>query len=216
MAPRVTMLHAIARRSQKIAPVGVRKAVGNHMNLYSLALFVHLVGVLAIFAGIGVWFFAALALRHAKEVAQIRALAGLTGASGNVAVGGVLLVAVGGIYMALTTLGWQTAWIDVATVSFALLAPFGVAVIDPRIRALAKAADMAPDGPLPEPLVSRTRSPLLSGGLSLYFAVLLGIVFLMTTKPQLVVSVVVMASALALGLMVAALLWWTTPARPRR
>lgn len=186
------------------------------MSLYVLALFVHLVGVLAIFAGVGVWFFAALALRQTHDVTQIRTLTGLTGLSGNVAVGGVLLVAAGGLYMALTTFGWQTAWIDVATVSFALLAPFGVAVIDPRLRALAKAANVAPDGPLPVPLRAGTRSPWLTGGLSVYFAVLLGIVFLMTTKPPLMVSVVVMVSALTLGLMAAALLWWTGRARPRR
>jgi hypothetical protein len=185
------------------------------MNLYALALFVHLVGVLAIFVGIGVWFFAALALRRTREVTSVRTLTGLTGASGNVAVAGVLLVATGGLYMALSTNQWEAGWIDVATISFALLAPFGVAVIDPRIRALAKAADVAGDGPLPAPLLARTRSPLLSGGLSLYFAVLLGIVFLMTTKLSLVVSLVVMGCAVAFGLVAAVLLWWTGSARPR-
>ncbi len=179
------------------------------MNLYTIALFVHLVGAIGVFVGIGVWFFAAVAMRRAQDVAQVRALAGLTGASGNVAVGGVLLLAVAGFYMALSVWGWQTAWIDVATISFALLAPLGVAVIDPRIRALAKAADVAPDGPVSSSLVAGVRNPLLSSGLSLYLAVLLGIVFLMTTKPLLVEAVMVMGIAATIGLVAAMVIWLT-------
>ena len=179
------------------------------MSLYTLALFVHLVGAIGIFIGIGVWFFAALALRRAQDVVQVRTLARLTVTSGNVAVGGVLLLGAAGIYMALAVWGWRAAWIDVATISFALLAPLGTVAIDPRIRALEKAADAAPDGPLPASLVARTHDPLLSGGLSLYLAVLVGIVFLMTTKPGLAVAVLGMGVAVILGLVGALLFWWT-------
>ena len=179
------------------------------MSIYALALFVHLVGAIGVFIGIGVWFFAALALRRARDVAHVRALTGLTVASGNVAVGGVLLLAAAGLYMIVTVWGWQRAWIDVATIGFALLAPLGVVAIDPRIRALGKAADAAPDGPLPASLVARTRDPLLAGGLSLYLAMLVGIVFLMTTKPGLVVAVIGMGIAVICGLVGALLLWWT-------
>jgi ABC-type spermidine/putrescine transport system permease subunit II len=170
------------------------------MSIYTLVLFVHIVGALGIFTAIGIWLFAAAALRRAQQVAQVRALAGLTVASGNVAVGGVVLLAAAGLYMALTTWGWQTAWIDVATASFLLLAPFGGAVIDPRMRALARAADDAPDGPLPASLRARTHDPVVGIGLHIYICVLLGIVFLMTTKPTLIVSLLAMAVATLLGL----------------
>jgi Predicted integral membrane protein (DUF2269) len=184
------------------------------MNLYTVALFVHLVGAMAIFVGVGVWLFAALALRRAQHVAQVRILTGITVGSGNVAVGGVLLLAVAGFYMALSVWGWQTAWIDVATVGFALLAPLGLLIIDPRLRALAKAADAAPDGPMPPSLVAGTRDPLLSSGLSLYVAVLLGIVFLMTTKPAWVEALLAMVVAVALGL-VSSLPFWLAPRAAR-
>jgi len=161
---------------------------------------VHIVGAFGVFIAVGVWLFAAAALRRAQQVAQVRALAGLTIASGSVAVAGVLLLAAAGLYMALTTWGWQTAWIDVATVSFLLLAPFGGAVIDPRIRALGKAADEAPDGPLPASLAARIYDPIVGVGLHVYISVLLGIVFLMTTKPTLVLSVLAIAIAATLGL----------------
>jgi hypothetical protein len=179
------------------------------MQVYTLALFVHIVGVLGVLVGVGVWLFAVAALRRAEQVAQVRALAGLTVASGNVAVGGVLLLTAGGVYMALTAWSLEATWIIVATISFVLLAPFGAFVLDPRIRALAKAAAAAPDGSLPVSLSERVRDPILGIGLNLYVAVLLGIVFLMTTKPPVVVvSILVMVAAALLGLASALPLWW--------
>jgi hypothetical protein len=185
------------------------------MSTYTIMLFVHIVGVIGVFVGVGVWLFAVSARRRAQQVAQVRALAGLTVASGNVAVGGVLLLAIGGFYMALTAWGVQAAWIIVATISFALLAPFGVLVLDPRIRALAKAAAKTPEGLVPAALAVRTHEPILMIGLYLYVGVLFGIVFLMTNKPTLFVSILTMVLAAALGLVSALLLWWATRTRPR-
>lgn len=181
------------------------------MTPYTLALFAHVVGAIGVFMGIGAWLFIAVALRRAQQVAQVRALARLTVASGNVTVGGVILLAVAGLYMAWTTWGWQTAWIDVATVGFLLLAPFGAFAIDPRMRALAKAADAAADGPLPASLAARVRDPMLLVGLHVYLGVLLGIVFLMTTKPALGGAIVAMVIAAVLGLVSALPFRRTTP-----
>jgi hypothetical protein len=185
------------------------------MNTYLLALFVHIVGAIGVFVGIGVLLFAVASMRRAQEVAQVRALAGLTVSSGNVAVGGVLLIGGAGLYMALTTRAWQSAWIDVATVSFVLLAPLGVAVIGPRIRALAEAANAAPDGPVPDSLAAHTHDPIVSIGLHTYVGVLFGIVFLMTTKPTLEVSLVAIGVATALGVASALPQWWAARARLR-
>ncbi len=125
----------------------------------------------------------------------------------------MLLLGVAGLYLALTVWGWQTPWIDVATISFVLLAPFGARVIDPRMRAMSRAANEAPAGPLPPSLAVRTHDPIVGIGLHLYVAVLLGIVFLMTTKPALVASILAMVVAAALGLASGLPLWWA--ARPR-
>ena len=185
------------------------------MSIDTLALFVHIVGAIGVFVGIGVWLFAVAALRRAQYVEQVRALAGLTVTSGNLAVGSMLLLVAAGLYLALTVWGWQTPWIDVATVSFVLLAPFGARVIEPRIRALAKAANEAPAGPLPPSLAMRTHDPIVGIGLHFYVAVLLGIVFLMTTKPALVASILAMVVAAALGLASGLPLWWAARTRSR-
>ena len=183
------------------------------MTLYTLALFVHVVGAIGTFIGVSIWLFAALALRRAQHVWQVRALTSLIQPSGVLAIVSIVLLGVAGFYMALTVWGEQATWIIVATVSFLLLAPFGAFVIDPRLRALSKAAATAPDGPLPASLSVRTHDPLVGIGLSTYVGVLLGIVFLMTNKPPLAVSILAMGVATALGVVLGLPLWWATRAR---
>ncbi len=169
------------------------------MTPYTLALFVHIFGAIVAFIGVGMWLVVAIAVRWARQVTEVRTLSRLAVATGNVAVAGVLLIAAAGLYMAWTTWGWQTAWIDVATVSFLLLAPFGALVLDPRIRALAEASKAAPDGVLPTTLAAKARDPLLLFGLNTYVGVLFGIVFLMTIKPALGEALLAMGIALVLG-----------------
>ena len=69
-----------------------------------------------------------------------------------------------------------------------------------RRRAIARLAQEAPDGPLPQALQQRIHDPILGTALQTVTILLLGIVFLMTTKPELIGSIIVMAVALVLGL----------------
>jgi hypothetical protein len=176
------------------------------MSIYTLMLFVHIVGAIGTFIGVGVWLFAALALRQAQQVGQVRALTSLIQPSGVLAIVSILLLGTAGFYMAITVWGEHATWIIVATISFVLLAPFGVFVIDPRLRSVAKAAAAVADGPLPASLAERTRDPLTGIGLSAYIGVLVGIVFLMTTKPSTGDSIIAMVVATVLGLIAGALL----------
>jgi hypothetical protein len=178
--------------------------------LYTLALFVHIVGAIGAFVGVSVWLFTAMALRRAQSVGQINALSGLIQPSGVLTIVSIVLLGVAGFYMAITVWGERATWIIVATIGFLILAPFGAFVIDPRLRALARAAAALPDGPLPTAVAARANDPLISIGLYTYIGVLLGIVFLMTNKPALVDSIVTMVIATALGLAAGLLLWWVT------
>lgn len=178
------------------------------MTIYTPALFVHIVGAIGVFIGVSVWLLAALALRRAQSVGQVRALTSLIPPSGVVTIVSILLLGVAGFYMAITVWGERATWIIVATISFLILAPFGAFVIDPRLRVLAKAAATLPDGPLPTAVAARAKDPLVSVGLYTYIGVLFGIVFLMTNKPPLVDSIITMVIATALGLAAGVLLWW--------
>lgn len=156
------------------------------MSLYTFALFAHVTGAIGVFAGLSAWLFGVALLRRAERVEQVRLIVGMILAVGNLVVASILVLAVAGIYMAVTV--WaaaRPAWILVATVSFLLLAPFGVLVIDRRVRTIARQARSIPDELLSPALAAATRDPVLDAGLRIYIAILLGIVFLMTTKPHL-------------------------------
>ncbi len=170
------------------------------MSIYTIVLFLHVSGAIGYFIGIGTWLFGLSALRRVQRVEQVRALVQLVGRSGPLLGISVLLILVTGLYMALTAWGLQIGWIAITLISLVLIAPLATALIEPRRRAIDRLAREAPDGPLPESLEQRTHDSVLLIALQTVAALLLGIVFLMTTKPSLVGSLIVMVVALALGL----------------
>jgi uncharacterized membrane protein len=172
------------------------------MDLYRLALFVHISGAVGIFGSLGAIVFGSVALRRAGRTEDVRVLTRLITVAGNVAAVCIVILGIAGFYMALTTWGVSATWIIVATISFVLLAPFGLLVIDPRVRSIAKQALAAPDGPLPETLARRVtaQARMLEVFLSIYVTWLLGIVYLMTNKPTTSEAIVVMLIAGTFGL----------------
>ena len=170
------------------------------MSIYTIALFLHVSGAIGYFISIGTWLFGLATLRRVQRVEQVRSIVNLVGLTGPLFGVSVLFILVAGLYMAVTAWGLQTGWIEVALISLILMAPLGSALVEPRRRAIDRMAREAPDGPLPESLEQRIHDPLLGTTLQTLATLLLGIVFLMTTKPSLPVSLIVIAVALALGL----------------
>jgi MFS family permease len=155
-------------------------------------------------------------MRRAQRVEQVRALTNLAGGLGPLFGISVLLILVTGLYMALTAWSSQTGWIAVALISLILIAPLGTAFIEQRRRSIARLAREAPDGPLPQSLERRIHDPILLTALQTVTILLLGIVFLMTTKPSLIGSLIVMAVALALGVASGLLVSRATRSREQR
>jgi len=169
------------------------------MTTYTIVLFLHISGAIGYFVAMGTWLFSLSALRRAQRVEQVRALTQLIRRSGPLFGISVLLL-VTGLYMTITAWGFQVGWTLVALISLILIAPLGSAFIEPRRRAIDRLAQEAPDGPLPRSLERSTHDPILLTAVQTVTILLLGIVFLMTNKPSLAGSLVVMAIALVLGL----------------
>ena len=178
------------------------------MNLYNLALFLHVSGDIGIFIGLSVQLLCLVPLRRAQRVEQVRLIAWLIRTADVVSVTGALLTIITGLYMALTVWGLQVGWITVALGSIVvLIVPLTAGIIEPRTRAIVRIAREAPDGPLPASLEGQIHDPALAVGLLTGAAVVLGIVFLMTTKPALAGAVAAMTVALVLGLASSLPLW---------
>jgi len=170
------------------------------VKIYPLMLFVHVISDIGIFIGIGAWLLGLAALRRAQDVSQVRALAMLIQGTEPLSVVSALLTIVSGLYMLLTVWGWQTAWALVALGSIIVfLPPLLLLITEPRMRSIVRLAHVAPSGPIPEPLQGRILDPLLGTAVHTLAGVVLGIVFLMTTKPALPGSLTAMAVAVGLG-----------------
>jgi Predicted integral membrane protein (DUF2269) len=186
------------------------------MSIYTIVLFLHVVGAIGYFVGVGTWLFGLAVLRRAQRVEQVRALINLAGRLGPLFGISVLLILATGLYMAITAWGLLTGWILVGLISLILIAPLGTAFTEPRRRAIARLAQGAPDGPLPKALEQSIHDPILLTALQTVTFLLLGIVFLMTNKPSLPGSLIVMGVALVLGLASSALVSRATRTREQR
>jgi hypothetical protein len=168
---------------------------------YNIALFLHISGDIGIFIGIATWLLSLIALRQATNVTQVQTLTGLITLSRPVAVVSALLTIATGLYMVVTVWGWQAGWAIVALAGIIVLLPPLVGVItEPRIHAIIVLAQASPDGPLPSSLMRQIHDPVLGTAVQTMAALVLGIVFLMTTKPAIAGSIGVMAVALVIGL----------------
>lgn len=185
-------------------------------SLYTLALFLHVSGAIGAFVSIGIWLFGLSALRRARYVEQVRAIAWLIIVASPLMVFSVLLIAIAGLDMALSTWGLRTPWIAVSIVSFVLIAPVGPFLLYYRMQAILAEVRELPGGPIPDNLYVRTQSPVLGTAAQTLTTVLLGIVFLMTNKPALITSIVVMGVALACGLLSGMPYWYAARRRSRR
>jgi hypothetical protein len=184
------------------------------MNLYPLALFLHVSGAIGTFVSLGIWLFGLSALRRARHVEQVRALAWLIIVASPLMVLSVLLLGLAGFAMALSTWGLSTPWIAMSLVSVLLVGPIGAFVLDPRMRTILAMTRALADGPLPAALDQRIHDPVLFTSTHTLVAILFGIVFLMTTKPSFVASLLVMAAAIVVGHVSSLPLWSAARRRP--
>ena len=169
------------------------------MFLYSIALFLHVIGALLLFVMLTVEGIALRQLHRAAATEAAQGAAALLRLNRMVGPLSALGVLVPGVYMTVTTWGW-VAWIVVALISWALIAVLG-AVSGIRILALERSGAL---------LTGIRQSPFLVSWFT-RVGVAMGIVFLMTLKPGALAA----AFAVALGAAVGAALGITLSRRSR-
>lgn len=175
--------------------------------LYQMALFVHVLGAIGLFVGIGIIFAGLSGMRRARTVEQFREWAGLARGTGKFIPVAALVVLIPGIYMVMTVWHWQAAWADVALASVLLIFALGPAGIGPRVEALYNAARIAPAGLVPRSLRLQVLDPVLWTLVYLFTAIALGILLLMTSKPALLEALIIICIAAILGLACALPIW---------
>lgn len=176
------------------------------MTWYSLALFAHILGALGTFIGLGLQQTILLRLRRAQTLTQVREWGGLMRGVARIGPvsGAVLLIA--GIYLTLTAWSFSTAWIDVSLATMLLMIVLGMVGTGRRLGSIQRAAlsANAHNGDIPTHVRQLLAHPMPWIFAQMTTGMAVGIVFLMTTKPNLVGSLLAIAVAMLLGIVVGA------------
>ncbi len=169
------------------------------MTLHGTALWLHIVAAIALVGGSAWAHVAGTRLRRSRTVDEARAHAatvhGFVRASMPLA---VVTLAAGG-YLATVGRYWTSPWLVTSLLLFAVIGALSGSQVDPAVTRLVAALDEAPAGPLPSDVVDRIHARGLQLA-AVFGGVDLAIVFLMSNKPGLLVSVLAALAGITVGL----------------
>jgi hypothetical protein len=180
------------------------------MTFYSAVLFAHVVSALGVFAALSLEAVGLVHLRRATTASEARLWIEFAPGLPALAIGSLVLLLLSGIFMTAQMGGWTLAWPRVALGALILIGPLG-AVTGRRMRAIRLAC--ASNNPNGADLLGKLRDPFLKYSMNIRIALVLGIVLLMTAKPELRESLGIAVSSIFLGL-VSTVLWRRGTALP--
>lgn len=179
------------------------------MAVYSIVLYLHIVGALGLFVALGLEFVTVSRLRSAATAEQAREWLGVLRplrVLGPLALAAILLP---GLYMVATRAGWQP-WNALALLAMVVIAALGAASNATRMPAIGRSIGPL-RGPLPPEARARLRDPMVWSSVQIRIGIALGIVLLMTAKPDAIAAFIILIAFAIAGAVVA---FATTGARP--
>lgn len=171
--------------------------------IYSILLFLHIVGAIGIFASMAIEQAALFNLRRASMNSQARQWLALMRPVRRITGPSALTLLVTGIYMMVTN--WHNqAWAGSGLIGMILIALVGAGVTGRRMKTIGPAVFSGDvGGPLAPVLRERFADPVLRLSAWVRLGLALGIVFNMSVKPATLGAVVVLIVATAAGALVA-------------
>jgi hypothetical protein len=177
------------------------------MNYYALALFTHFLGLVGLFVGYGLEWAASSLLRGAVTSDQARSWLRIYKLSLPISGPGLLVLIVSGGYMASVTGSMKYGWMSASMVAILVALVIGFVLILPRVKKI-RAALPEGNAALAEEVLARVQDPLIATLVRVRFLLALGIVYLMTGKPELLsISLFILLGAIVVGLLCAVGLW---------
>jgi hypothetical protein len=173
------------------------------MTPYSTVLFLHFVGLVGLFIGYGLEWVATSALRRATTGDQARTWLGLYRLSLPISGPGLLLLILSGGYLASQTGGMKQGWLLASVIAIVVALLIGFVLLLPRMKAI-RASLPAGSAPLGADALARVRQPILPTLVRIRTTLALGIVYLMTVKPELASSFIALFIAILIGVLFAA------------
>jgi len=154
------------------------------MNTYSIALFLHIVGALVLFAMLGLEWVGLRQIRNAAYSEQTHVWLGVIKGASKVGFPSMFATVITGVYMMAMVWRWAP-WLTVTVGALILMIVFA-RIAAPRLKALGQSLGAVND-------------PLLWVSVQTRMAIVFGIVFLKITKPDVVGSLLTIGIAIIVG-----------------
>jgi len=182
------------------------------VNIFSIVVFLHLAGALALFIAYGIEWTASSLFRNANSGEQLRAWLRVFKVSPPLSGIGLGVVLLSGGYLASLTRAMKQGWIPATLLAIFLALAVGFAMILPRMKRIRAALPAGPTGnvPLPESLRAQLSDPVLLTAIRVRFLIAIGIVYLMAAKMPFLPSLIALVIAIAIGF-VLSLSTWSRP-----
>jgi len=171
------------------------------MNYYLIAKFIHIVGALGFFIALAVEWWSLRNLRHAKSLNEIQEWIRVARGVQRLGAPSMAATLLSGFYM-MAVARLDAAWPVVSFGALIVLALLAVIVTQRRVARIWRSLEMATESSYVS-LLPLLRQPLLWIVTQIRVALALGIVFLMTLKPDLMRSLLTIGMAALLGLVLA-------------
>lgn len=158
--------------------------------MYDVALFGHLIGVVALISAVVMTVTGLLRAQRASTTSEIRAAMGGIPVADRLIPPAMALVLGFGLYLVSRhgddgSIAWNAGWVDTSIVIFAMMAVLGPAVEARRAKVLWLAACAATDEAVTPEIDRLRRDPLLTHVSLFGSCQLIALLFLMTNKPAL-------------------------------
>lgn len=177
------------------------------MNSYMIILFLHLVGMAALFFGYGLEWTGSSLLRGATTAGEARAWLRIYRASLPVSGPGLLLLLLTGFYLAGVNKMTKQGWVIASLIGILLALVIGFGMLLPRFKKLRVALPAEGTAALSGDGLVRVKDPVVATLIRIRTMLATGIVYLMAAKPTLVPSFVVLLAAIGVGVIFAAPAW---------
>lgn len=170
------------------------------MTVYTLVLYSHLLGALALFIGYGIEWTASSLFRKATSTEQVRAWLRVFKVSPPLSGAGLGVLLLSGGYLAALSGAMKQGWIPATLLAIGIALILGFALILPRMGKIRKALPSL-NQPISDELRVGLTDPILLTAIRVRVLLAAGIVYLMAAKLPFNPSLVVLSTSLLVGLL---------------
>jgi hypothetical protein len=171
------------------------------MTVYTVVLYSHLLGTLALFIGYGIEWVSSSLFRTAATTEQVRSWLRVFKVSPPLSGAGLGVLLLSGGYLASLSGAMKQGWIPATLLAIGVALILGFACILPRMNKIRKALPSLNEPVSPE-LRNRLSDPVLLSAIRIRVLLAAGIVYLMAAKIPFSPSLIALAIALMAGLLV--------------